>query len=86
MMHSPCGIISLPSAYSKLLKKLINSMKIIDEIINKDRPSKEDLHLVLEKIVHQNSSPVFYLKNGINKIFAPELSHVITELTILANQ
>ena len=62
------------------------AMKIFDEIINKDRPSKEDLHLVLEKIVHKDKAPVFHLKNGLDQLFAPELSDGIDTLTTLANQ
>lgn len=62
------------------------SMKIFDEIINKERPSKEDLHLVLEKIVHKDKAPVFHLKNGLDQLFAPELSDGIDTLTTLANQ
>jgi len=47
-----------------------SAMKIFDEIINKDIPSKEDLHLVLEKIVYTDKLPVFHLKNGIDQLFA----------------
>lgn len=54
-----------------------------DEIINKDIPSKEDLHFVLEKIVHKDNVPVFHLKNGID--IPPESSDGIDTLTILVN-
>lgn len=47
-----------------------SAMNIFCEIINKDIPSKDDLHLVLEKIVYKNKVPVFHLKNGIDHLFA----------------
>jgi len=63
-----------------------SAIKIFDDIINKDIPSKEDLYLVLEKIVHKDKTPVFHLKNGIDPIFFPEFSDGIDTLTRLASQ
>lgn len=63
-----------------------STMAIFDEIINKDKPSKEDLLLVLDKIVYKDRTPIFYLKNGIDKLFSEDLSDGIQVLQDIANQ